>query len=111
MSPKCKSEVAGVLCAATFDKLPEGELLIIRSEMEAMTNDSKDQDNKLVQCIDNLKIMVFTAEIMENLMMDLLDLAQMENNTFKMNKAFFSIFEAIEQAFSVVSHLAKLKQV
>jgi tyrosyl-tRNA synthetase len=31
-------------------------------------------------------------------MMDLLDLAQMENNTFKLNKDFFSIFDGVPQA-------------
>ena len=41
--------------------------------------------------------------------MDLLDLAQMEQNTFKLNKDFFSIFDAIEQAFSVVKHIAERK--
>jgi hypothetical protein len=38
--------------------------------------------------------------------MDLLDLAQMENNTFKLNKSFFSVFDAIDKAFNVVSHVA-----
>lgn len=76
-----------------------------------MVTESNAQDVKLAECIDNLKIMVYTAQIMENLMMDLLDLAQMENNTFNLNKDFFSFFEAIDQAFSVVSHLADQKQV
>ena len=37
----------------------------------------------------------YTSEMMRNLMMDLLDLAQMEKNTFKLNKDFFSIFDVI----------------
>ena len=32
-------------------------------------------------------------------MMDLLDFAQIEKNTFKLNKEFFSIFDVIQQAF------------
>jgi hypothetical protein len=44
-------------------------------------------------------------------MMDLLDLAQMENNTFKLNKGFFSIFDVINQAFSLVGHVANKKKV
>jgi hypothetical protein len=39
-------------------------------------------------------------------MMDLLDLAQLENNTFKLNKEFFSMFYVIEKAFSLLSHVA-----
>ena len=30
--------------------------------------------------------MIYNSKLMKNLMMDLLDLAQMENNTFKLNK-------------------------
>jgi hypothetical protein len=44
-------------------------------------------------------------------MMDLLDLAQMEKNTFKLNKNFFSIFEVIDQAFLLVKHVSKKKNV
>jgi signal transduction histidine kinase len=44
-------------------------------------------------------------------MMDLLDLAQMEKNTFKLNKDFFSIFEVIQQAFMLLGHVANKKQV
>lgn len=45
--------------------------------------------------IDTVKMMLFSSELMKNLMLDLLDLAQMENNTFKLNKKYFSIFEVI----------------
>ncbi len=38
---------------------------------------------------------------MENLMMDLLDLAQIENNSFKMNRSFINLFDAVDQAFSI----------
>lgn len=44
-------------------------------------------------------------------MMDLLDLAQMENNTFKLNKGFFSILNTIKNAFNVVRHVANKKNV
>lgn len=56
-------------------------------------------------------MMLFSSEIMRNLMMDLLDLAQMENNTFKLNKDFFSIINTIKNAFSVVGHVANKKNV
>jgi hypothetical protein len=35
----------------------------------------------------------------------------MENSTFKLNKSFFSMFEVIESAFGVVSHVADKKEV
>ena len=55
--------------------------------------------------------LVFTSEIMHNLMMDLLDLAQLEKNTFKLNKGFFSIFDVFDKAFAVVGHLAGKKNI
>lgn len=58
-----------------------------------------------------MKMLVLNAQIMKNLMCDLLDLAQMENNTFKLNKAFFSFPDLIKKAFSVVSHVAQKKSV
>ena len=56
-------------------------------------------------------MMLFSSELMRNLMMDLLDLAQMENSTFKLNKDYFSIFDVIKRAFSLVSHVADKKKV
>ena len=35
----------------------------------------------------------------------------MENSTFKLNKDFFSIFDVINRAFSLVSHVADKKKV
>ena len=48
---------------------------------------------------------------MHNLMMDLLDLAQMENSTFRLNKSFFNISKIIQKAFGVVRHVAELKKI
>ena len=39
-------------------------------------------------------------------MMDLLDLAQMENNTFKINQEYFSLTDVIDKACAVVGHIA-----
>ena len=44
-------------------------------------------------------------------MMDLLDLAQLENSTFKLNKEYFSMFNVIEKAFGLLTHVAKKKNV
>lgn len=41
-------------------------------------------------------MMNHTTELMHNLMMDLLDLAQMEKSTFKLNKVYFNILEIIK---------------
>lgn len=65
----------------------------------------------LIKRADSVKMLIFNSAIMRNLMMDLLDLAQMENNTFKLNKSFFSVFDAIDKAFNVVSHVAQRKSV
>ena len=46
--------------------------------------------------------MNYTTEMMRNLMMDLLDLAQIEKNTFKLNKTYFDMFKVIDKAFNLV---------
>ena len=51
-------------------------------------------------------MLTYTFSITKILMMDLLDLAQMENNTFRINKAKFPLLEAINDAFKVVQHIA-----
>lgn len=63
---------------------------------------------KAIESIDRLSN---TFNIAKTLMMDLLDLAQMENNTFKINKANFSLLNVIEDAFGVVQHFADQKRV
>ena len=43
--------------------------------------------------------------------MDLLDLAQTENNTFRVNNSTISMLKVVEDAFSVVAHIAESKNV
>ena len=43
--------------------------------------------------------------------MDLLDLAQVESNTFKINMAQFSLQDVIDEAFVIVSHIASKKNI
>lgn len=42
-----------------------------------------------------IKNMTFSTQMSQNLMMDLLDFAQIEKNTFKLNKEPFNMFEVI----------------
>ena len=56
-------------------------------------------------------MMLFSTKMMQNLMMDLLDLAQIDKSTFKLNKEFFSLFDVIKQVFQMVSHVADKKMV
>jgi len=44
-------------------------------------------------------------------MLDLLDLAQVENSSFSVNKVEFSLPKVIEDAFQVVKHFASTKNV
>ena len=57
----------------------------------------------MLQNITNLEelerfvnMMLFSTKMMQNLMMDLLDFAQIEKNTFKLNKEFFNLFDVIK---------------
>jgi signal transduction histidine kinase len=57
-----------------------------------------------------LSVCQYTTGTMCNLMMDLLDLAQIECNQFKLNKQFFSLYQAFENAKNVVNHCALSKR-
>lgn len=49
--------------------------------------------------------------MMRNLMLDLLDLAQMESNSLKIHNEYFNIYTVINKAFMIVDHLSKLKNI
>jgi signal transduction histidine kinase len=65
--------------------------------------------SRLSKNLQLVRMLIANSVMMQNLMMDLLDLAQIENNTFKLNKAFFSLTDAVKQAYSVVQHNADRK--
>lgn len=77
----------------------------------ALFENVKEERAMMVKRVDTVKMMIFNSEIMRNLMMDLLDLAQMENSTFKLNKGYFSFFDVIQKAFGVLGHVAAKKDV
>lgn len=83
----------------------------IQKKVSKILDKVNEEKMLLLKRADSVKMLIFNSAIMRNLMMDLLDLAQMENNTFNLNKSYFSVFDAIEKAFSVVSHVAERKSV
>ena len=61
------------------------------------------------QAIKRIETLTYSAEMMRNLMLDLLDLAQMENNTLKINEEFFNLHEIIDNAVNLVRYQADRK--
>jgi signal transduction histidine kinase len=49
--------------------------------------------------------------MLENLINDLLDLAKMENNSFRFDNNFFSLQETVYQAFSMLNFSANEREV
>jgi signal transduction histidine kinase len=64
-------------------------------DMETEINKENSQTKRLQKNLVLVRMLISNSEMMQNLMMDLLDLAQIENNTFKLNKAFFSLTDAV----------------
>lgn len=58
-----------------------------------------------------MKVLLFTSEIMQNLMNDLLDFAQIENNCFKLNKEYYNLLELVQQSFLILDHISKKKNI
>jgi signal transduction histidine kinase len=59
--------------------------------------------------LKTIEMLTCTSNIAKTLMLDLLDLAQLENNTFKMSLEDFSLVDVIQNAFSMVKHIADTK--
>jgi signal transduction histidine kinase len=55
--------------------------------------------------------MLFAAKMLHNLLLDLLDLGQIENQTFRIENRYFDLLSVITQAFTVLHYPAKKKGV
>jgi len=67
--------------------------------------------DRLVKIDHEMKKISFTSQMMRTLMLDLLDLAQMESRSLKINNEYFNLNEIIEQAFMIVSHVSTMKTI
>ena len=72
------------------------------AELDSVQANIAKTSSELTNGISTLRMMIFSTEIMRTLMMDLLDLAQMENSTFRLNKSFFSMHDVVNTAFGIV---------
>ena len=52
---------------------------------------------------------MFSQQMMENLINDLLDLAKMQNNSFQLTNDYFSLSSVIFEAFQMLMHSASEK--
>ncbi len=53
------------------------------------------QHSESLSKLKSIKMLTYTSKMAKNLMMDLLDLAQVENNSFKVSLAPFSLLKVI----------------
>ena len=49
--------------------------------------------------------------MMRTFMFDLLDLAQMESHSLRINDNYFNLNEIIDQAFMMLSHVSNMKKI
>ena len=55
---------------------------------------------------DTLQNQIFSINMTENLINDLLDLAKFENNTFELSQDYFSLSHTVCHTFKMIQHLA-----
>ena len=55
--------------------------------------------------------MVYGSVMSSNLMCDLLDLAQMDNNRFKLCENYFSLEKVIKEAIKLISHISQSREI
>lgn len=58
-----------------------------------------------------MKKLNVTSAMMMNLLQDLLDLGQIDKNSFQLNNEYFDLMKMIEKAFMVANGIAELKDV
>lgn len=87
-----------------YHQVLRDEIAQIKSNIELCFTD-------LQKRVKSVQMMIYSSEIMRTLMMDLLDLAQMENSTFKLNKSYFNMSDVFKCAFAVIQHVADTKNV
>lgn len=61
--------------------------------------------------IKSYEMAKFSGEMMRSLMFDLLDLAQVERGTFRVNNEYFDLTQVLKNAFDVLQHQASNKKV
>lgn len=88
----------------------------------AKVNKISEQISKHVQNIEQMRqkvhktysklaVLQNNAEMMHNLLLDLLDLAQIDNNSFSINQEFFNLNKVIKNAFTVVQVQADRRKI
>lgn len=63
---------------------------------------SKQLSHYLTQSQESLQRQVFSQQMVENLINDLLDLAKLENHSFSLNVGFFNLGDIIHRAFEML---------
>ena len=87
------------------------ETLNLLQKVKEVRQSSNASHMKLAKVINTVKSIKHQGTMMRLLLSDLLDLGKMENQTFKLNKDFFCFFDAIQQAFSMVNHVAQQRKI
>lgn len=49
--------------------------------------------------------------MMRTLMLDLLDLAQLESRSLRINNEYFNLHDIVEQSFMILSHISTIKTI
>lgn len=84
-------------------------------EMSTVLQDQNDEIKMMLKRCNDFREKLASIEATSNmtkvLMSDLLDLAQMEKNTFKINEIYFNLHEVIRRAIEIVNQQARDKTI
>jgi len=61
--------------------------------------------------LESVKVLLFTSEILNNLMNDLMDFTQIEKNYFRLNKEYYNLLTLIEKSLMQLDHISSKKNI
>lgn len=99
--------------------MPKGSLFvrsfapseIVDSKLEHLAGIIEETREIISRAEKNIKFTLNTSEMMRNLLLDLLDLAQFERGSFTINNEYFDLMQVIKKAFKTLEPLADLKEI
>ena len=102
------SSIMGVSRSSSISDLASSEL---QQYFDNLREEIFQSRLTLLKVESNINQMSFTSQMMHHLMLDLLNLAQFESGTFRINNGYFNLINLIQNSFKMLEHFSSKKNI